>query len=294
MSKQTTLLVSGASGQLGRRVVELLLARKDPTLKIVAGTRTPEKLTGLDGAEARALDFEDAATLKTAFAGVDRLLIVSTDALDRPGRRAAQHTAAIKAAEAAGIAHVVYTSAINPTVDSPVLVAGDHRLTEEALTASSLEFTILRNALYLDLNLGSLVGASKGGVLYAAGGDGAQSYVTREDCAAAAAGALASDFKGRRTLDVTGSASIGFAELAAITAKVSGKPVRYQAVSAEEQTKGLIAHGLPAGMAAVLVSFDTAVAQGRADVTSDVVQQLAGRPPQSVEQFLQANIAAFS
>jgi NAD(P)H dehydrogenase (quinone) len=81
MSKTTTLFVTGASGHLGRHAVELLLARKDPTLKIIAGSRTPEKLAGLDGVEVRRVDFEQPSTLATAFAGVDRLLLVSTDAL---------------------------------------------------------------------------------------------------------------------------------------------------------------------------------------------------------------------
>jgi NAD(P)H dehydrogenase (quinone) len=293
MSKTTTLFVTGASGQLGRRAVELLLARKDPSLKIVAGTRTPEKLAGLDGVEVRRVDFEQPSTLASAFAGVDRLLLVSTDALDRPGRRLEQHVAAITAAKAAGVKHVVYTSATNPDADSPALVAEDHRKTEEALAASGLGYTVLRNALYTELLLMSLPPAVASGVLYAAAGDGAQNYVTREDCAAAAAAAVASSFEGKRTLDVTGPAAHTFNELAAFAEKLSGKAVRYQPLTAEQATAGLVGAGVPAPFAAVLVGFDLAVAQGRANVTSNVVNELTGRPAQGVEAFLNAHRGAF-
>jgi NAD(P)H dehydrogenase (quinone) len=293
MSKTTTLFVTGASGQLGRRAVELLLARKDPTLKIIAGSRTPEKLAGLDGVEVRRVDFEQPSTLATAFAGVDRLLLVSTDALDRPGRRLAQHVAAINAAKAAGVQHVVYTSSTNPDVDSPTLVAEDHRKTEEALAASGLSYTVLRNALYTELLLMSLPPAVASGVLYAAAGNGAQNYVTRRDCAAAAAAAVASTFTGKRTLDVTGPAAHTFNELAAFAARLTNKPVRYQPLTAEQATAGLVGAGVPAPFAAVLVGFDVAVAQGRANVTSTVVHELSGHAPQRVEDFLTAHRSAF-
>jgi NAD(P)H dehydrogenase (quinone) len=130
-------------------------------------------------------------------------------------------------------------------------------------------------------------------VLYAAAGDGAQNYVSREDCAAAAAAAVASTFQGSRTLDVTGPAAHTFNELAAFAAKLSGKPVRYQPLTAEQATAGLIAAGVPAPFAAVLVGFDVAVAQGRANVTSNVVHELTGRAPTRVEAFLEAHRGAF-
>src|SRR4051794_23190970 len=156
MDKNRTLLVTGASGQLGRRVVELLLDAKAGT--VIAATRDPAKVADLAarGAVVRKADFEDEASLAEAFAGVDRLLLVSTDAVDRPGRRIAQHEAAVRAAVRAGVKHIVYTSMPNPGVDSPVSIAVDHRKTEEAITATSLGFTILRNNLYTDLLLQSL------------------------------------------------------------------------------------------------------------------------------------------
>ncbi len=114
VGKNQTLLVTGASGQLGRRVVELLLEAGAGT--VVAATRDPAKLADLAarGAVVRRADFDDEASLVEAFQGVDRLLLISTDALDRPGRRLAQHEAAVRAAVSAGVGHIVYTSLTNP------------------------------------------------------------------------------------------------------------------------------------------------------------------------------------
>ena len=125
-----TVLVTGASGHLGRRVVELLLETYDG--RIIAATRTPEKLPEFSqrGVIVRYADFEDPASLLKAFQGVDRLLLVSTDAVDVPGRRINQHRNAVKVAEQAGVRHVAYTSLVNPGPDSPAFVASDHRDTE--------------------------------------------------------------------------------------------------------------------------------------------------------------------
>ncbi|MEO5728244.1 MAG: NAD(P)H-binding protein, partial [Byssovorax sp.] len=148
VGKNQTLLVTGASGQLGRRVVELLLEAKAGT--VVAATRDPAKLADLAarGVLVRKADFDDEGSLAEAFAGVDRLLLISTDSLVRPGHRLAQHQAAVRAAVSAGVGHIVYTSFTNPGVESPITVAPDHRLTEEAIAATKLGFTILRNNLY--------------------------------------------------------------------------------------------------------------------------------------------------
>ena len=141
------LLVTGASGHLGRQVVELLLETHSGT--IIAVTRTPEKLADLSrrGVIVLQADFDDPASLVQAFQGVDRLLLISTDALDAPGRRINQHRNAIKAAEQAGVKHVVYTSLMNPGPDSPVFLAPDHSTTEEALKESKEKINSLTNDL---------------------------------------------------------------------------------------------------------------------------------------------------
>src|ERR1700728_599886 len=152
MTSERTLFVTGAGGHLGRRVVELLIEQRAG--KIVAGTRKPEKLADLAarGVAVRHADFEDAKGLEAALAGVDRVLIISTDAIDRPGRRLAQHQAAVAAAARAGVKHVVYTSMPNPET-SPVVFAPDHLGTEQALKASGMGWTVLRDCWWSDCHI---------------------------------------------------------------------------------------------------------------------------------------------
>lgn len=288
ISSSPTLLVTGAAGQLGRRVVELLLDASVGT--VIAATRHPYKLTELvaRGAVVRKADFSEPDTLDDAFAGVDRLLIISTDAVDAPGKRLAQHRAAIAAAVRAGVKHVVYTSLTAPGPESPITIAPDHHSTEEALAASGLDYTVLRNNVYADLLLQSLPRAVATGQLVAAAAQGGVGYVTREDCARAAVAALISG-AGRKTVDITGPAVVTQEELARLASELSGRPVSYVPISADELRVGLGAAGLPTGLAEVLVSFDVAIAQGKLTVTSPGVAELTGREPQSVSDFLTAH-----
>jgi NAD(P)H dehydrogenase (quinone) len=286
-----TLLVSGAAGQLGRRVLELLLDAPGART-ILATTRRPAALADLAarGVEVRLADFDAPADLPAAFAGAGRALLISTDALDRPGRRIEQHGAAIAALERAGVAHVVYTSA--PVAPSLGQISDDHRGTEAALVRSTLDHTILRNQLYADFLLSSLAGAVATGQLADARGTGAAAWVTREDCARAAAAALLDGVTGRRTFDITGPALLSSPEVARLAAELTGRPVVHAPISIEAKVAGLVAHGVPAPLAQIYAAFDTAIARGELAVTSDAVHQLTGRPPQSLQAFLAANRAA--
>jgi NAD(P)H dehydrogenase (quinone) len=282
--EQRTLLVTGASGHLGQRVGELLLGGPD---RLVLGTRHPAKLAALaaSGAAVRTADFDRSDTLAEAFAGVDRMLLISTDALDRPGRRLRQHLAVVEAAARAGVRHVVYTSLTHPEPDSPVLIAPDHWGTEQALAASGMGYTVLRNNLYTDHLPTSLVAAVASGRLVSAGGTGGIGYVTREDCARAAAAALASKDAGTATLDITGPAVVTRAELAGLVAKLTGRPVEYVPVAPDALRAGMIAAGLPPPVADLLVSFQRAEAMGHLAVATNAVAELTGRPPMSVAAF---------
>ncbi len=288
---QPVLLVTGASGHLGRRVIELLLEARAGT--IIAATRTPEKLADFSaqGVLVRQADFNDPASLSEAFAGVDRLLLISTDVLGEPGLRLRQHRAAIKAAQEAGVSHVVYTSLVGPGPDSPVLFAPDHYGTETALADSTLDWTVLRNNIYAEILLGSLGQAMQTGQLFSAAAQGKTAYVTREDCARAAAAALTSSFNGRRTLDITGPEALSQADLAALATQIAGKPITYIPLELEQLIQGMVGAGLPQPIAETYASIDTAMAQGQFDVVSKGVEELTGTKPASVIEFLTAQLA---
>lgn len=255
--------------------------------KIVAGTRTPEKLADLAarGAVVRHADFEDSKGLEAALAGVDRVLIISSDAIDRPGRRLAQHQAAVAAAASAGVKHAVYTSMPNPET-SPVVFAPDHLGTEQALKASAMGWTILRNCWYSDFLIPTLAPAVASGKLMAATGQGGAPYVTREDCAQAAAAALASSDTGNKTWDITGPDLITYAELAKLASELTARPVTYSPVEPSERIAQLIAFGTPEPIAKMLVSGQLAIAQGKMGTPATAVKELTGREPMSVREFL--------
>ena len=288
----TKLLVTGAAGQLGRRVLELLLEAKAGPL--LATTRRPEALADFAarGVEVRHADFDAPATLAAAFTDVERALLISTDALDQPGRRLEQHQQAVRALEAAGVRHVVYTSMPNPE-GSVVTIAPDHLGTERALQASRLDYTILRNNVYADMLLMSLPAAIASGKLVDARGTGAIAYVWRDDCARAAVAALTDRQRhGRSTIDITGPEPVTSAQLAAWASELGGRPVVHVDVSPAALVEALQQHGLPRAMAEIVTSFDVATARGELASTSDGVRQLLGRTPQPLRAFLQAQRAA--
>jgi NAD(P)H dehydrogenase (quinone) len=281
------LLVTGASGHLGRLAVEELLARG--ATKIIAGTRDPAKLADLAsrGVEVRKIDFDD-IDLASALSGVERMLIVSTDAI---GRRAQQQQAAIAAAKAAGVKHIVYTSAPAARPDADAGLNPEHYWTEVAIAASGLDFTILRNHMYAENNLMDLPQAVASGQLFGLIGDRGTSYVTRADAARAAAGALLSA-EGKSVEDVTGPAPVTNVERAALAAELTGKPIAVIPLTPADLTGGLVAAGIPEGFAAALVAFQRDAVSGFHGVVTDVVERYTGRKPETLADFLKASKAA--
>ena len=286
-----TFLVTGAGGQLGRRVLELLVQAKPG--KLIATTRNPDKLADFarQGVEVRKADFGDAAGLADAFSGADRLLLVSTDELATPGKRLAQHRAAVAAAEKAGVKHVVYTSAPTTYPTPGGSLTDDHFWTEQALIGSRLDWTILRDHLYTDLLLMGLPHAVATGQLFTATAGIGRNYVTREDCAQTAAAALLKA-SGKLVLDVTGPAPVTQDEIAAIASELTGKTVTHIAVSPDDLRKGLSGAGLPPFLVAALVAFDIDAARGYHAINTPTVQELTGRAPTSVRAFLTEQRAA--
>lgn len=289
------LLVTGASGNLGRRVIEHLLTtlNVEPG-HIVAASRNPEQLADFaaKGVETRKVDFDEETTLATAFAGVDKVLLISTGTLREPGFRARQHTRAIRAAEEAGVSHIVYTSMPNPA-DSLVPIWPDHLGTEQALQASEVNWTVLRNSWYMENLFGSLPGALASGQWFTATGDGRVGQVSREDCARAAAAALASAANDNRVYTITGPEALSTADFAAVASEVFGKPIAVVPVSEEQLIAGMVAHGVPEAAAPVYAAFETNTRAGKVDIVTGDVEALTGVAPQRFRDFLVANKAAF-
>ncbi len=279
------LLVTGANGHLGRAVVEELL--RLGAKHILAATRTPEKLADLKarGVEVRAADFDRPETLQSAFADVDRLVIISTDALDEPGQRLKQHRAAVAAAVQAGVKHVVYTSAPAPHPTEEGSLINDHFWTEAALFAAPFTWTILRNHLYMELILPGAEHAIKSGQLFSATGGQGRSYVSREDCGRSIAGALI-EAQRSEILDVTGRAAITQDELAATMSEVTGKPIAHVEVPPKGLAEGLAHAGLPPHMVKVVVDFDVDASQGYHAIVTSTVERLTGTPPEPLKEFL--------
>lgn len=285
--KDKTLLVTGAAGHFGRLAVAELLARG--ATKVVAGTRDPAQLADVaaQGIAVRHLDFDDAASLAKAFAGVDRVLLISTVAANR----AAHQVAAVAAAKAADVQYIAYTSAPHARPNASAGAIADHYWTEQAIAASGLDFTLLRNHIYADMTIAGAPAALAGGQLFDATDGAGRNYVTRADAARSAAGALLSA-TGKDILDVTGPAPVTQAEVAALYTRLTRKTVTRVGLTGEQLQAGLEAAGLPAFYAALLVAFDRDAAAGHHAVTTDTVERLSGRKPQTLSDFLEANRVA--
>ncbi|MBZ9856705.1 SDR family oxidoreductase [Mesorhizobium sp. CA13] len=293
-----TLLVTGASGQLGRGVIQHLLdSLKVPPQRIIATTRNPENLADLAarGATIRAADFDDTASLEAAFKGADRVLIISTGELDLlHGKRLRQHENAVVAAKKAGVGHLLYTSMPNPEPVSPVLFANDHYGTEQAIKASGIPYTIFRNGWYQENLFMALPHAIASGHWYTSAGEGRIAHGARDDMAAAIAAGLASGSTDSKTYTLTGPQAYTTAEIAALVSEVTGKPLDVVQVSDDALTEGVKASGVPEDFAGVIVSFDVNTRAGRIAMVTDAVEMLSGRTPRTLRQFLEANKAALA
>ena len=230
-------------------------------------------------------DFEDPASLERALAGVDRLLIIS---LPRVGERVPQHQAAVDAAAAAGVKHVLYTSITDPSDSNPAYVAAEHRATEERMRASGLAWTFLRNSIYTEMLVPTAQGALAGGTLLTNAGDGATSYVSRADCAAAAAAVLTSDGHEGKAYDITGPEAIGADAQAALFSELGGKPVTVTHVDDDAWVAAMVEHaGLPEPAARIYASSARPRGCGYSDTVSTTVEDLTGRAPRSARSVLE-------
>ncbi|MBU2319046.1 MAG: SDR family oxidoreductase [Gammaproteobacteria bacterium] len=278
------ILVTGASGQLGRLVIDNLL-NTTPANQIVAAVRNPEKVVDLaeKGIQVRKADYSDLDSLVAAMQGVEKVLLVSSSEV---GQRTAQHSNVINAAKQASVALIAYTSILNAD-KSPLILAKEHVETENLLAKSGVPYVLLRNGWYSENYTMGVAGALEHGVVGCAE-DGKLSTAARADYAAAAAAVLVKDGQAGKVYELAGDNSFTLSEYAAAISKVSGKTVAYQNVPETEFTKILVSVGLPEGFAAVLADSEAGAAKGGLFSDSKDLSTLIGRPTTSIEDSIKA------
>jgi NAD(P)H dehydrogenase (quinone) len=271
----TTYAITGATGQLGRLVIDELLDRGVPAADVVAIVRSPEKAAALvdRGVAVRAGDYSKPETLPAALDGVDVLLLISGSEL---GQRVTQHAAVVDAAKAAGVGRIAYTSVLRADT-TPLVLAPEHKATEELIRASGVPFTLLRNGWYIENYTAQIPQYLAQGAIVAAAGDGRIAAATRADFAAAAAAVLTGDGHAGAVYELGGTA-FGLKELAATVSEVTGTEVVYSAVSTSELVRILTGAGLDEGTAGFVAALDEAAERGDLDTDSTDLARLIGRP----------------
>ncbi len=268
------IIVSGASGQLGTLVIEELLARGVEPSRLILVSRSPDKLASYaeQGATVRFGDFTQPESLPAAYEGGDRMLLISVG-FDGPDPRPVLHGRAIDAARTAGVRHIAYTSFVGISNGVTTGLAEDHLATEQLLRDSGLEWTFLRNSIYAEVLLGAARDIATAGRAVVPTAEHPIAYVTRRDCAAAAAAVLSSPDHAGKAYDITGPAVIGVRAAAEAVAAATGREIAIVPADAggEPTSLGFTSPGL--------------------DIVSDHVEVLTGRPATSMESFFSGHRA---
>ncbi|MEU6222691.1 NAD(P)H-binding protein [Streptomyces sp. NPDC047042] len=282
-----SIVVTGATGQLGRHVVEQLL-EKVPADQITAVVRDAEKASGFAarGVKIAIADYNQPETFDGVIAAGDKVLLISGNEFDKG--RVGQHKVVIEAAKAAGAALLAYTSAPGALTAA---LADDHRGTEAAIFESGLPYSLLRNGWYNENYTEQLAVALEHGVTQAAG-EGRVASAARADYAGAAVAVLTGEGHENSTYELSGDTAWSFAEYVAEVSKQSGKDVAYNAVSAEVLTGILVGVGLPEGLAATLAGVDVAIEQGQLAGTPGDLSRLTGRPTTPIAESIAAALKA--
>jgi len=288
------IIVSGASGALGSAAAELLLQQCAPE-DVILLSRTPEKLASFAerGADVRRADFDDPASLRPAMAGGERLLLISTV---RVGSRVEQHTAAVEAAKAAGVKHVVYTSLLGVrTPGNPSVEGFDHIATERMIEASGLAWTHLRDSLYAEAVATAMaIPALLAGHKPENSGAGRVPIVSRDDCAATAVGVLTQEGHANTAVDVTGPEMWTLPDAMALVSQMAGKPIVVEPVDDEGMFAYFDSLGVPRKASDIMpdgpipwasegmVTFGQSIREGFMDIESDDVERITGRKPRTL------------
>ncbi|MGW7257077.1 SDR family oxidoreductase [Streptomyces sp. NPDC054834] len=279
-----SIVVTGATGHLGRHVVEQLL-EKVPAEQITAVVRTPEKAADFAerGVRIAVADYNTPDTFDDLFAAGDKVLLISGNEFDKG--RVQQHQVVIDAAKAAGVALLAYTSAPGTLTAA---LADDHRGTEKALLASGLPYALLRNGWYHENYTENLAPVLEHSAVVQAAGDGRISSASRADYAAAAAAVLTGEGHENKTYELGGDEAWGFAEYAAELSRQTGKEIVYNAVSAEAYEGILAGAGLPGPFASILAGVDASIEKGELVVSTGDLSRLAGRPTTPLAEAISA------
>lgn len=269
-----SIVVTGATGHLGRHVVEQLL-EKVPAGEITAVVRDEAKAAGLAarGVRLAVADYNAPETFDGLFRAGDRVLLISGNEFDKG--RVRQHQVVIDAAGAAGVALLAYTSAPGSLTAA---LADDHRATETALLASGLPYSLLRNGWYHENYTENLAPVLEHGAVVQAAGDGRVSSASRADYAAAAVAVLTGEGHENTTYELGGDEAWGFAEYAAELSRQTGREIGYTPVPVETLESILVGAGLPGPLAAVLAGVDASIEKGELVVSTGDLARLTGRP----------------
>lgn len=282
------IAITGATGQLGRLVINALL-KKVPANEIIAVVRSPEKAQDLQalGVALRTADYNQPQTLQGAFAGVQKVLLISSSEV---GQREAQHRAVIDAAKAAGVSFIAYTSLLHADT-SPLGLGVEHRATEALLQASGIPYALLRNGWYSENYAASIAPALAHHAFIGAAGNGRIASAAREDYAAAAAEVISRDDQAGKVYELAGDDSYTLAEFSAEIARQSGEKVEYVNLPPAEFRAALIGAGLPAPLAELLADSDAGAAQGALFDDSHTLSKLIGRPTTPFAAVIKATLA---
>ena len=275
-----TIAITGATGQLGRLALAAVKARA-PQADLIALVRNPAAVTDTP---ARAFDYTKPETLAPALAGVDTLVLISSNDLND---RAGQHRAGIAAAKAAGVGRIIYTSILKGDA-SPMLLAQDHIATEAALNASGLSVTLLRNGWYTENYTGALQASVAHGALIGASGEGRIASAARADYAEAIAVTALDDSHADKTYELAGDVPHSMAEFAAEVSRQVGKDIPFNALPKDTYAQILQGFGLPEGFAAILADSDDHAARGALLDESHSLSRLIGRPTTPIAQTIAA------
>lgn len=282
------IAVTGASGHLGRLVIEALLAGNLPASRIVALVRDPQKATDFAarGVEVRRADYTQKDLLDAAFEGVERLLLVSSNDV---GQRLPQHRSVVEAARKSGVNFLAYTSILKAD-SSSMQLAADHNATEQIIRDSRIPFAFLRNSWYFENYTNQLPSILQHGAVFSSAGDGRVSAATRADYAAAAAAVLTDSNRENKVYELGGDEAFTLTELVAEITKQTGREIVYRDLPVEEYAQALIGAGLPEPLARILADADLGLKRGELLTASGDLSRLINRPPTTLAEAVASGL----